>query len=153
MTSATEPRQSAAGGVRQNVANLGLFVLKQTVATLANPRPENLGSLININRELAAGLLGRALSRTATNLNEKTAARPRSFYLRRPGGQRACSRLLQIIDQAGLEQHRRGLHRGLHAGLQRQNLRADLLVRNALDLLEKVAQASRWSADGDPWPR
>jgi flagellar protein FlaF len=46
--------------VRQNVANLGLFVMNQTVAVLSDPRPEKLGSLININRELAAGLLGRA---------------------------------------------------------------------------------------------
>jgi hypothetical protein len=27
---------------------------------LANPKPENLGTLININCQLAAGLLGRA---------------------------------------------------------------------------------------------
>ena len=47
-------------GVRQNVANLGIFVFKQTMAILADPKPENLGSLININRELAAGLLARA---------------------------------------------------------------------------------------------
>jgi flagellar protein FlaF len=45
--------------IRQNVANLGIFVLKQTVAIMANPKPETLGGLININRELAAGLLGR----------------------------------------------------------------------------------------------
>jgi hypothetical protein len=30
------------------------------LAIMADPRPESLGSLININRELAAGLLGRA---------------------------------------------------------------------------------------------
>ena len=46
--------------VRQNVANLGLIVMNHTVAVLSDPRPEKLGSLININRELAAGLLGRA---------------------------------------------------------------------------------------------
>jgi len=47
-------------GIRQNVANLGLFVCKQTLAILADPKPQNLGSLISINREIAAGLLGRA---------------------------------------------------------------------------------------------
>ena len=46
--------------IRQNVANLGLFVMNQTVSMMNNPRREPLGSLININRELAAGLLGRA---------------------------------------------------------------------------------------------
>jgi flagellar biosynthesis activator protein FlaF len=46
--------------IRQNVANLGLFVLKQTMTIMANPKPETLGGLITINRELAAGLLGRS---------------------------------------------------------------------------------------------
>ena len=44
--------------VRQNVANLGIFVFKQTLATLADPKAEKLDSLIRINRELAAGLIG-----------------------------------------------------------------------------------------------
>lgn len=60
ITSATNPENPLPAGLRQNVINIGLFVLKQTIAVLANPRPENLGSLININRELAAGLLNRA---------------------------------------------------------------------------------------------
>jgi flagellar protein FlaF len=46
--------------VRQNVANIGLFVMNQTVTMMKDPRPQHLGSLININREIAAGLLGRA---------------------------------------------------------------------------------------------
>jgi flagellar protein FlaF len=46
--------------VRQNVANLGVFVMSQTVTILRNPTRERLGALININRELAAGLMGRA---------------------------------------------------------------------------------------------
>ena len=46
--------------IRQNVANLGLFVMKQTLSLMTNPQPELLGSLISINRELASGLTGRA---------------------------------------------------------------------------------------------
>ena len=46
--------------IRQNVASLGLFVMKQTMAITGDPRPEQLAPLININREIAAGLLGRA---------------------------------------------------------------------------------------------
>jgi flagellar biosynthesis activator protein FlaF len=42
--------------IRQNVANLGLFVMNQTVAVIGNPQRERLPCLININRELAAGL-------------------------------------------------------------------------------------------------
>jgi flagellar protein FlaF len=45
--------------LRQNVANIGLFVLNHTVSVMSDPRPEQLGSLISINREIAAGLLGR----------------------------------------------------------------------------------------------
>jgi flagellar protein FlaF len=60
VTSATSPENPLPVAIRQNVANIGLFVLKHTLMVLANPRPENLHSLININRELAAGLLHRA---------------------------------------------------------------------------------------------
>ena len=60
VTSATSAENSLPVGLRQNVANIGLFVFKQTLSTLIDPKPENLGSLISINRELAAGLLGRA---------------------------------------------------------------------------------------------
>ncbi|HWL30645.1 MAG TPA: flagellar biosynthesis regulator FlaF [Xanthobacteraceae bacterium] len=45
--------------VRQNVANIGLFVMNHTVAVMSDPRPERLGSLININREIASGLLAQ----------------------------------------------------------------------------------------------
>ena len=60
VTSATSPENPLPVAIRQNVANLGLFVFKQTLTVLADPKPENLGSLIHINRQLAAGLLGRA---------------------------------------------------------------------------------------------
>jgi flagellar protein FlaF len=60
VTSATSTENPLPAGLRQNVANLGIFVFKQTLAVLADPKPENLGSLININRELAAGLMARA---------------------------------------------------------------------------------------------
>lgn len=60
LTSATDVNSPLEKGVRQNVANLGLFVMKQTIAVASDPSPESLAPLININRELAAGLLGRA---------------------------------------------------------------------------------------------
>jgi len=59
ITSATGPESPLPAGLRQNVANLALFVFRQTFAVLADPKPEYLGSLININRELAAGLRKR----------------------------------------------------------------------------------------------
>jgi flagellar protein FlaF len=42
--------------LRENVANLGLFVMKQTMALTTQPEAKKLDALININRELAAGL-------------------------------------------------------------------------------------------------
>jgi flagellar protein FlaF len=40
----------------EDIANLGIFVMKQTLLTQTNPEPRKLDSLTNINRELAAGL-------------------------------------------------------------------------------------------------
>jgi flagellar protein FlaF len=57
VTSSEHPLPSA---VRQNVANLGLFVMNQTITIMHKPTREHLHTLININRELAAGLIGRA---------------------------------------------------------------------------------------------
>jgi len=45
--------------IRQTVASLSLFVTNQTVAMLLEPKRAQVADLININRELAAGLLGR----------------------------------------------------------------------------------------------
>jgi flagellar protein FlaF len=59
VTSVTDNESQLPLQVRQNVANLGIFVFNETLAIQANPRPEALAPLIAINRELAAGLLGR----------------------------------------------------------------------------------------------
>jgi flagellar protein FlaF len=45
--------------VRQNVANLGIFIMNQTLSLTQSPQRERLPSLININREIAAGLRGQ----------------------------------------------------------------------------------------------
>ena len=45
--------------VRQNIANIGVFVMKQTIDMQMDPDPAKLSSLIDINRNLAAGLSGR----------------------------------------------------------------------------------------------
>ncbi len=46
--------------VRQNIANIGVFVMTQTAALQLSPQPGHLQSLIDINRNIAAGLSGRA---------------------------------------------------------------------------------------------
>ena len=60
VTAVTAPDNPLPNNVRENVANLGIFVFNQTMTTLSDPRPELLVSLIKVNREIAAGLLGRA---------------------------------------------------------------------------------------------
>jgi flagellar biosynthesis activator protein FlaF len=46
--------------VRQNIANLGMFILNQTREILldSHPRPGQLDVLVRLNRQLAAGLRG-----------------------------------------------------------------------------------------------
>ena len=45
--------------IRQNIANIGVFVMKQTLEMQMNPDPAKLKPLIDINCNLAAGLSGR----------------------------------------------------------------------------------------------
>ena len=45
--------------IRQNIANIGVFVMKQTIDMQVNPEPTKLRSLIEINFNIAAGLSGR----------------------------------------------------------------------------------------------
>lgn len=56
LTSVTSEDSKLPREVRENIANLGIFVMKQTLATQSNPEARKLDALININRELAAGL-------------------------------------------------------------------------------------------------
>jgi flagellar biosynthesis activator protein FlaF len=56
VSSATEAANPLPAAIKQNMANLGIFVFNQTVTLMSEPKPERLGVLININRELAAGL-------------------------------------------------------------------------------------------------
>jgi len=46
--------------IRQNIANIGVFVMKQTVEMQMAPDPSKLKPLIDINCNLAAGLAGKA---------------------------------------------------------------------------------------------
>jgi len=43
--------------IRENMINLSNFIDKQMVGILANPKAEKLDVLININRQIASGLL------------------------------------------------------------------------------------------------
>ncbi len=43
--------------LRSNIANLGIFIFNRTVEVLSKPEKEKLNILIEINREIAAGLM------------------------------------------------------------------------------------------------
>jgi flagellar protein FlaF len=58
VTSATRPENPLPQSIKQNVANLGLFIFNHTLKLMAEPNPERLGILVTINREIAAGLRG-----------------------------------------------------------------------------------------------
>jgi flagellar protein FlaF len=46
--------------VRQNIANISVFVMHQTIEMKMHPDPAKLKPLIDINCNIAAGLAGRA---------------------------------------------------------------------------------------------
>lgn len=56
LNSATQEENPLPAAIRQNIANLGLFVLNHTIKLEARPEASKLEILININREVAAGL-------------------------------------------------------------------------------------------------
>ena len=58
VTSVTDAANPLPTPIKENVANLGLFVFNHTLSLMSDAKPERLGILININRELAAGLRG-----------------------------------------------------------------------------------------------
>lgn len=56
VTSVTGDQSPLPKALRENIANLGIFVMKQTLSAQHRPEAQKLDVLISINRELAAGL-------------------------------------------------------------------------------------------------
>lgn len=46
-------------GIKTNILGLANFIFNQTFKISADPQPQSLGVLVNINRDIAAGLRGR----------------------------------------------------------------------------------------------
>ncbi|KAA2244176.1 flagellar biosynthesis regulator FlaF [Salinarimonas soli] len=55
-TAATAETNPLPREIKQNIGNLGIFIFKRTVEVMMQPSPEKLDALVNINREVAAGL-------------------------------------------------------------------------------------------------
>lgn len=60
MSSVTQEDSPLPVEVRQNIANLGMFIMNQTREIMLdiNPQPEQLDVLVRLNRQIAAGLRG-----------------------------------------------------------------------------------------------
>jgi flagellar biosynthesis activator protein FlaF len=62
LTTVTREDNPLPAAIRENIANLGLFVMNQQRELQNNPEARKLDVLITINRELAAGLRAAAPS-------------------------------------------------------------------------------------------
>ena len=59
VTSATDAENPLPLPIKNNIANLAIFVFERTITVMTEPAPEKLAALVTINRELAAGLRAR----------------------------------------------------------------------------------------------
>lgn len=71
-TALENPEGDRPNDLRSNIINLANFIFKREIEIMGNPSPGKLDILININREIAAGLMARdqQQSKTEENLNE-----------------------------------------------------------------------------------
>jgi flagellar protein FlaF len=58
MASVTKDDSPLPHDVRENIANLGMFIMNQTREILIEPQPQKLDVLVRLNRNVAAGLRG-----------------------------------------------------------------------------------------------
>ncbi len=56
VTSVTDAENPLPQAIKNNIANLAMFVFERTITIMMEPGPEKLGALVTINREIAAGL-------------------------------------------------------------------------------------------------
>ena len=58
-TALENPEGNRPNDLRSNILNLANFIFEREIDIMAAPKKEKLDVLININREIAAGLLGK----------------------------------------------------------------------------------------------
>ena len=54
----TDPENPLADNIKSSVLHLSMFIDRRLYATLADPTPDKLESIIDVHRQLAAGLRG-----------------------------------------------------------------------------------------------
>lgn len=57
--------------LRNNIANLGLFIFKHTLDILTTPKKDKLDILIEINREISAGLMTKQKTDNCESISEE----------------------------------------------------------------------------------
>lgn len=57
--------------LRNNIASLGVFIFNHTLDILADPKPEKLDILIEVNAEIAAGLMTKPKSEGAPDASKE----------------------------------------------------------------------------------
>ncbi len=68
------PEGNRPNDLRSNIINLANFIFKSEVSIMADPQKEKLTPIININREIAAGLMTKQDSQTTENTEIKESA-------------------------------------------------------------------------------
>lgn len=63
-TAVTDASNPLPREIKQNIANLAIFIFNRTVDLMIEPKPERLTVLININRQIATGLRTRPEAET-----------------------------------------------------------------------------------------
>lgn len=58
--SITRPENPLPNEIKENIGNLAIFILGQSVEAFSDPDADKLAPLVSINREIAAGLTGNA---------------------------------------------------------------------------------------------
>lgn len=64
-TALENPEGDRPNDLRSNIINLANFIFKRELEIMAKPEPQKLDVLININREIAAGLMTKPASADA----------------------------------------------------------------------------------------
>lgn len=59
--------------IKNNIASLGMFVFKRTIDVLADTKPEKIRALIDINRNIASGLMKSAALSSGTPAQQPAA--------------------------------------------------------------------------------
>lgn len=68
----TDPENPLPKAIRDNILSLSLFIDRRLIEVLINPTPEPLTAIININHNIAAGLMNKPKVET----NDSTALEP-----------------------------------------------------------------------------